>query len=109
MKRCENFENVGIKDFEFICRETLMKSTYVKSYQIDSDMVQQRNFDSLSQFIESKDVHLDFKVDIEKGLIFMKLSSKITGEVIKNIFPRTVLYTNENLKVMMGILIDKKA
>jgi uncharacterized FlaG/YvyC family protein len=105
----ENSEYVDIKEFEFSSQRSLMQNTYVKSYQMDSDMVQQRISDSISQFIESNDVHLDFEVDIEKGLILMKVISKITGEVLKEIIPRTILYTDENLKVMTGLLIDGKA
>jgi len=104
----ENFEQVSIKDLKFSSQKSLMQNTYVKSYQMDSNMVQQKIFDSISQFIESNDVHLDCEVDIEKGLIFMKVKNKITGEFIKEIFPRTILYTNENLKVMTGILLDRK-
>jgi len=104
----ENFEQVSIKDLEFSSQKSLMQNTYVKSYQMDSDKVQQRISDSISQFIESNDIHLDCEVDIEKGLISMKAISKITGDVIKEVFPRTILYTNDNLKVMTGILLDRK-
>jgi len=104
----ENFEHVGIKDLEFSSRKSLMQNTYVKSYQMDSDMAQQRISDSISQFIESNDIHLDCEVDIEKGLILMKAINKITGGVIKEVSPRTILYTNDNLKVMTGILLDRK-
>jgi len=96
------------KDLEFSSQKSLMQKTYVKSYQMDSDRVKQRISDSISQFIEFNDVHLDCEVDIEKGLILMKVISKITGDVIKEVFPRTILYTNENLKVMTGILIDRR-
>jgi uncharacterized FlaG/YvyC family protein len=104
----KSFEHVSIKDLEFSSRKSLMQNTYVKSYQMDSDRVQQRISDSISQFIESNDIHLDCEVDIKKGLILMKAISKITGDVIKEVFPRTILYTNDNLKVMTGILLDRK-
>jgi uncharacterized FlaG/YvyC family protein len=104
----ENFEQVSIKDLEFSSQKSLMQNTYVKSYQMDSDKVQQRISDAISRFIESNDIHLDCEVDIEKGLILMKAISKITGEVIKEVLPKTILYTNENLKVMTGILLDRK-
>ena len=104
----ENFKHVSIKDLEFSSQKSLMQNTYVKSYQMDSDKVQQRISDSISQFIESNDIHLDCDVDIEKGLILMKAISKITGDVIKEVLPRTILYTNDNLKVMTGILLDRK-
>jgi uncharacterized FlaG/YvyC family protein len=109
MKERENIEGEVVEDFEFLCQETLIKSTYVKSYQLDSDAVRQRISESLAKFKESENAHFDLKVDIKKGLILMKIINKINGDVIKNIFPRTILYTSENLRVMIGILIDKKA
>ena len=104
----ENFEHVSIKDLGFSSQKSLMRNTYVKSYQMDSDRVQQRISDSIYQFIESNNVHLEFEVDIDRGNILVKVINEKTGDVIKEVFPRTILYTNDNLKVMTGILLDRK-
>lgn len=68
----ENFEEMSIKDLEFSMKKSSKQKTDVKSYQMDSDMAQQRISDSIYQFIESNNVRLEFEVDIDKGNVLSK-------------------------------------
>ena len=102
----ENFQRVNIKDLEFSMKKSSKQKTNVKSYQMDSDMAQQRISDSIYQFIESNNVHLEFEVDIDRGTILVKVTNDITGDVIREISLGTILYADKNMKSMNGMLIE---
>jgi uncharacterized FlaG/YvyC family protein len=104
----EYSEHAGIKKFEFSRQKSLIQETYVKSYQMDPDMAQQKISDSIYQLIESKNVRLDFEVDMDRGLILVKVINEITGDVIREIPLSTILYADKNMKGIRGMLFDKK-
>ena len=104
----ENFEQMSIKNIESSMRKSSKQKTSVKSYQMDSDTAQQRISDSIYQFIESNNVHLEFEVDIDRGNILVKVINKKTGDVIREIYLSTILYADKNMKSMNGILLDRK-
>jgi len=99
---------IGSENFEFSMEKASKQKTSVKSYQMDSDMAQQRISGSIYQFIESNNVHLEFAVDIDRGNILVKMINEKTGDVIREISLSTILYADKNMKSMNGILLDRK-
>lgn len=56
-----------------------------RSYQKDFEKVQQRISDSMSQFIESYNVDLDFEINHANSEISLKVINKASGEIIREI------------------------
>ena len=104
----KNPEQMAIKDLEFSILKASKQKMGVKSYQMDTDRVQQKIFDAIYQFIRSKDVYLDFEVDIDRGRIIVKVINKMTEDVIREISLSTILYADKSMKGMAGTLFDRK-
>lgn len=103
-----NSEQESIKDLEFSYQKSSKQKTGVKSYQMDTDRIREKISDAIYKFIRSKTVHLDFDVDVDRGIISVKVINKFTGNVIRKISLRTILYADKSLKGMKGVLYDRK-
>ena len=57
----------------------------VRTYQKDFEKVQQGILDSVSQYIESNDVELDFEIDYADSKLSIKVVDKTSGKIIREI------------------------
>jgi uncharacterized FlaG/YvyC family protein len=77
----------------------------VTSFQMDPDMVQQRISKTVSQFVESNDVHLDFEIDHADDKILVKVINKFSGEIVREIPVRPDL----KMDMVMGVIYSAVA
>ena len=75
--------NVKSRAAELSNGQTSSQESSTRSYQEDSTSVQQRISDSLFQFIESKEVKLDFEINCVGGKIAVRVINEATEKVIR--------------------------
>jgi uncharacterized FlaG/YvyC family protein len=78
-------EDMNSKGVELPKRQSSSQKRSVGSSQIVSNTVQQRISETVSQFMESNDVHLDFEIHHSADKILVKVINNFSGEIVREI------------------------